>query len=106
MVFSWATSSQERAHAQEQAGQPQRRRRHGPHEHALRAEPELWDALAEICEREGRGIHELVRGIDGQRERGGRTRAVRVFMVQYFRAAATEAGHLAAGHGPSCQAAA
>ena len=38
---------------------------------SMRLEPELWDALAEICEREGRGIHELVRGIDGQRERGG-----------------------------------
>jgi predicted DNA-binding ribbon-helix-helix protein len=73
---------------------------------SMRLEPELWDALAEICEREGRGIHELVRSIDGQRERGGRTSAVRVFVLQYFRAAATEAGHLAAGHGPSCRVAA
>ncbi|HJS85500.1 MAG TPA: ribbon-helix-helix domain-containing protein [Acetobacteraceae bacterium] len=73
---------------------------------SMRLEPELWDALAEICEREGRGIHDLIRGIDGQRERGGRTSAVRVFVVQYFRAAATEAGHMAAGHGPSCSVAA
>lgn len=73
---------------------------------SMRLEPELWDALAEICNREGRGIHELIRSIDGQRERGGRTSAVRVFVLKYFRAAATEAGHLAAGHGPSCRAAA
>jgi predicted DNA-binding ribbon-helix-helix protein len=72
----------------------------------MRLEPELWEALAEICDREGRGIHDLIRGIDGQRERGGRTSAVRVFVLQYFRSAATEAGHLAAGHGPTCRAAA
>ena len=73
---------------------------------SMRLEPELWDALAEICGREGQGLHELIRNIDGQRERGGRTSAVRVFVLQYFRAASTEAGHLAAGHGPSCRVAA
>ncbi len=73
---------------------------------SMRLEPELWDALGEICDREGRGIHDLIRGIDGQRERGGRTSAVRVFVLQYFRDAATEAGHVAAGHGPTCRVAA
>ncbi|HET6184167.1 MAG TPA: ribbon-helix-helix domain-containing protein [Acetobacteraceae bacterium] len=67
---------------------------------SMRLEPELWDALGEICRREGRDIHELIRSVDGTRHEGGRTSAVRVYIVEYFRAAATEAGHLAAQHGP------
>jgi predicted DNA-binding ribbon-helix-helix protein len=67
---------------------------------SMRLEPELWDALTEICRREGRDIHDLIRGVDSARAQGGRTSAVRVFVLQYFRAAATEAGHAAAGHGP------
>jgi predicted DNA-binding ribbon-helix-helix protein len=67
---------------------------------SMRLEPELWDALAEICQREGRDLHDLIRSVDSLRNAGGRTSAVRVFIVQYFRAAATEDGHLAAQHGP------
>jgi predicted DNA-binding ribbon-helix-helix protein len=67
---------------------------------SMRLEPELWEALVEICDREGQDLHALIRGVDAQRQRGGRTSAVRVFVLQYFRAAATEAGHLAAAHGP------
>ena len=67
---------------------------------SMRLEPEVWEALGEICDREGRDLHELIRGVDSLREWGGRTSAVRVFVLQYFRAAATEAGHAAASHGP------
>jgi len=31
---------------------------------------------------------------------GGRTSAVRVFILDYYRLAATEAGHASANHGP------
>ena len=65
----------------------------------MRLEPELWDALLEICQREGRDISQLVRQIEATGHAGGRTSAVRVFVVQYFRAAANEAGHEAARHG-------
>ncbi|MGC8477972.1 MAG: ribbon-helix-helix domain-containing protein [Acetobacteraceae bacterium] len=67
---------------------------------SMRLEPELWDALIEICRREGRDVHALIREVDAQRAAGGRTSAVRVFVLDYFRAAATESGHAAAGHGP------
>lgn len=67
---------------------------------SMRLEPELWEALGEICDREGRDLHEVIRAIDARRLRGGRTSAVRVHVLQYFRAAATETGHVAAGHGP------
>lgn len=67
---------------------------------SMRLEPELWDALVEICHREGRDVHALIREVDAARATGGRTSAVRVFVLDYFRAAATEPGHAAAGHGP------
>ncbi len=75
---------------------------------SMRLEPELWEALGEICHREGHDLHALIRRVDALRSRGGRTSAVRVFVVQYFRAAATEAGHVGAGHGSAadCRAAA
>jgi len=68
---------------------------------SMRLEPELWDALMEICEREGQDISSVVRRIEttGAGE-GGRTSAVRVFLIGYYRAAATDAGHAAVGHGP------
>jgi predicted DNA-binding ribbon-helix-helix protein len=66
---------------------------------SMRLEPELWDALAEICRREGQDMNRLVRQIEATGHSGGRTSAVRVFVLQYFRAAANEAGHEAARHG-------
>jgi predicted DNA-binding ribbon-helix-helix protein len=66
----------------------------------MRLEPELWDALAEICARERQDVSHLVRQIEAVGHSGGRTSAVRVFVLQYFRAAASEAGHQASGHGP------
>ena len=66
---------------------------------SMRLEPELWEALAEISARERQDINHLVRRIEGVGHDGGRTRAVRVFVLQYFRAAASESGHLATGHG-------
>jgi len=67
---------------------------------SMRLEPELWDALVEVCQREEQDLHSLIRHVDAARHAGGRTSAVRVFLLQYFRSAATEAGHSTAGHGP------
>src|ERR1700676_871855 len=66
---------------------------------SMRLEPELWEALLEICGREGQDMSSLVRKVEQHGHAGGRTSAVRVFVLSYFRAAATEAGHHAAGHG-------
>ncbi len=65
----------------------------------MRLEPELWDALLEICRREAIDPGALVRRVEGQGHAGGRTSAVRVYLLTYFRSAATEDGHTAAGHG-------
>ena len=67
---------------------------------SMRLEPELWEALLEVCQREARDVHALIRDVDAARHLGGRTSAVRVFLLEYFRAAATESGHATAGHGP------
>jgi predicted DNA-binding ribbon-helix-helix protein len=66
---------------------------------SMRLEPELWEALHEICERERLTIGEVVRRIEKRGHPGGRTSAVRVHVLEYFRSAATEAGHRAASHG-------
>jgi predicted DNA-binding ribbon-helix-helix protein len=67
---------------------------------SMRLEPELWDALAEICERETQDMSTLVRQVEAAGHIGGRTSAVRVFILNYYRAAATEIGHASANHGP------
>ena len=59
---------------------------------SMRLEPELWDALAEISRRENRDMHDLIKEIDAGRNEGTRTSAVRVFLLQYFRAAASVVG--------------
>ena len=66
---------------------------------SMRLEPELWDALLEICERENADMSTLVRQVEQAGHEGGRTSAVRVFVLAYFREAATEHGHGLAGHG-------
>jgi predicted DNA-binding ribbon-helix-helix protein len=66
---------------------------------SMRLEPEVWDALEEMCARENTSLREIVQRIDGAEDSGGRTSAVRVHVLGYFRAAATELGHRAAGHG-------
>ncbi len=69
----------------------------------MRLEPELWAALDEICRRERLTLAEAVKTIEVRRaqigEISGRTSAVRVLILDYFRGAATEEGHMRAGHG-------
>ena len=66
---------------------------------SMRLEPEMWDALEEICEREHLSLAEVVKQIERLDHPGGRTSAVRVHVLAYFRRAATETGHRSAGHG-------
>jgi predicted DNA-binding ribbon-helix-helix protein len=66
---------------------------------SMRLEPEVWDALREICLREGLELRELIRRLEDNAYDGGRTSAVRVHVLEYFRRAATEEGHQRSGHG-------
>ena len=59
----------------------------------------MWEALDEICRREGRNINDLCGLIDRQRRESKLTAAIRVFVMAYYRAASTDEGHVGAGHG-------
>ena len=56
---------------------------------SIRLEPEMWDALNEICVREGRSVHEICTEIDRQRDSSALTAGVRVYIINYFRRAAS-----------------
>jgi predicted DNA-binding ribbon-helix-helix protein len=66
---------------------------------SMRLEPEIWDMLGEICQREAQDMNTMVRQIESAQHTGGRTSAVRVYIAKYFHTAATETGHAAVGHG-------
>jgi len=66
---------------------------------SLRLEPLMWEALYEIARREGLTIHELCTLVQDRRQESTLTAAIRVFILIYFREAATEDGHELAGHG-------
>ena len=66
---------------------------------SMRLEPAMWDALQQLCRREGKTLNELVTEIDRQRSESSLTAAIRVYLLRYFCAAATDEGHRLAGHG-------
>ncbi len=66
---------------------------------SLRLQPTMWDALEEIGQRENLTRNQLCEMIDGCRHASSLTAAVRVLIVNYYRAAATEEGHANIGHG-------
>ena len=67
---------------------------------SVRLEPEMWKELKNISKREMCTIHDLCSLISLRKaENTSLTAAIRVFLMLYFRAAATEDGHQKAGHG-------
>lgn len=75
----------------------------GGHRTSIRMEPEFWTALEELCHRQNITCADFITQIDQQRgsrnEPEARTSAVKVSILQYYRAAATSEGHALAGHG-------
>ena len=69
------------------------------HRTSMRLEASMWEALDEIGEREGKTLHELCSTIDEYRDESSLTAAIRVFILSYFRSAATDIGHIRSGHG-------
>ncbi len=67
------------------------------HRTSLRLEPAIWDAIGDICDKEGLTIHELITLIDHRRNETSRTSAVRTFVVTYLHDLATERGRLRKG---------
>ena len=65
---------------------------------SIRLEPAMWDALKEISSREAKSVHSIVTEIAHHRTQSSLTAAIRVYLLRYFKAAATEEGHRRAGH--------
>jgi predicted DNA-binding ribbon-helix-helix protein len=66
---------------------------------SIRLEQAMWDAFNEILEREAVSASDLVTAVERTRDASTLTAAIRVYIMEYFRLAATEAGHRHAGHG-------
>ena len=56
------------------------------HRTSMRLEPEMWDALHDICEREKMNVHEMCSLVDVRRRQFSLTSAVRVFIIAYYKA--------------------
>lgn len=67
---------------------------------SVRLEKEMWNALKDISRRESCSIHDICSLIQlRKKEMTSLTAAIRVFLMLYYRAAATDEGHNRAGHG-------
>ena len=66
---------------------------------SIRLERAMWDAFNEILARENISAAELVTAVQRSRRASTLTAAIRVYVMHYFRTAATESGHRSAGHG-------
>ncbi len=90
-----------------QAGLPRRLRRNhddapsslvihnivvGGHRTTVRLEPAMWDALHDIAGRQQVTLNDLVTSIDRERTASSLTAAIRVYIVDFYRAAALPAG--------------
>ena len=70
------------------------------HRTSIRLEPEMWAALKDIALREKTNIHSICSLISLRKlDETSLTAAIRVFLMLYYRAAATLDGHARAGHG-------
>ncbi len=69
------------------------------HRTSIRLDPEMWDSIEEIARREDCSVNWICSMIDRWREDSSLTAVLRVFILRYFRRAATEKGHVEAGHG-------
>ncbi len=70
------------------------------HRTSIRLEPEMWDALKDIADRENTSIHNICSLISMRKmDDTSLTAAIRVFLMLYYRAATTAEGHARAGHG-------
>jgi len=70
------------------------------HRTSVRLEPAMWNGLTDICRREHITVHSLCSAVATQKSKEtSLTAAIRVFIMAYYRAAATEEGHEKSGHG-------
>src|ERR1700675_4902202 len=73
----------------------------GGHRTSVRLEPVMWDALHDIVRRRRVTVHDLVTDIDRGRTASSLTAAIRVYIVDFYRAAAMPAQQASAVERPA-----
>lgn len=73
----------------------------GNHRTSVRLEPVMWDALRDIALRQQFTVHDLVTEIDRERTASSLTAAIRIYIVDFYRAAAVPAGRAQAVEPPT-----
>ncbi|HXP31880.1 MAG TPA: ribbon-helix-helix domain-containing protein [Stellaceae bacterium] len=99
MGNSFAHIGQERAPGEPRSTLVNRNVTVAGHRTSVRLEPEMWAALKQVCARERMTLHEIVTLVGRGRGQSSLTAALRVHLLIYFQAAATDEGHRRAGHG-------
>ena|SRR2546423_641221 len=61
------------------------------HRTSVRLEPVMWEALQEIARQQETNINQLVTEIHRRRNSSSLTAAIRVYIVDFYRSAATQA---------------
>jgi predicted DNA-binding ribbon-helix-helix protein len=71
---------------------------------SVRLEPTMWEALHDIAHCRNASVHDLVTEIDSARSASTLTAAIRVYIVNFYRSAAQQAGRVAPLplHGAAC----
>jgi len=64
---------------------------------SVRLEPVMWDALQDIARRQHVTVHDLVTDIDHSRTASSLTAAIRIHIVDFYRAAAVQSGQAPTG---------
>ena len=59
------------------------------HRTSVRLEAAMWDALHHVCERERKSLNDMVTEIARDQVESSLTAAIRVYVMNYFRAAAS-----------------
>lgn len=67
---------------------------------SVRLEADMWKALKDIALRENCSVHDICTLVNSRKkQQSSLTAAIRVFVMLYFKSAATEEGHMRAKHG-------
>jgi predicted DNA-binding ribbon-helix-helix protein len=67
---------------------------------SVRLEIQMWDALHDIAGREQCSIHDICSLVARMKQKKlSLTASIRIFLMMYYKAAATDEGHEKAGHG-------
>ena len=64
---------------------------------SVRLEPAMWEALRHVCERERKSLNGVVTEIARSQVESSLTASIRVYLMSYFWAAATQAAATQAG---------